>query len=42
MEKKVSYIYVSLGTLLALDLEDSEKYMLISKIEVSKRFSDNM
>jgi len=32
----------TIGTLLALDLEDSEKYMLISKIEVSKRFSDNM
>lgn len=32
----------TIRTLLALDLNDSDKYMLISKIEVSKRFSDNM
>lgn len=32
----------TIRTLLALDLNDSDKYMLISKIEVSKSFSDYM
>lgn len=32
----------TIKTLLTLNLDDDEKYMLISKIEISKRFSDNM
>lgn len=32
----------TIATILALDIGDDERYLLISKIEVSKKFSENM
>ena len=32
----------TIATILDLDISDDERYLLISKIEVSKKFSENM